>query len=255
MAVRVGSRGARRPSVGQPRSMRHIGPHVVSVMGEVDVATAPALEQTLLGVADAHADDVIVDLTGCSFLDSQGLSALIEARGRLKRSNRRLALVLSDPRVLKIFEITRFNEPFEIHASLGVAVERHGDRTPGWRERESETQARSRKDNESTARAGASAPADGRMSAFRCECGDEACTCVIRLTVAEYESVRGYATHFAIARDHENPELEQLIEEHERFAVVESVSGESAKHARRSYPRQWQAQAGVHVLPRRSDRK
>ena len=106
-----------------------------------------------------------------------------------------------------------------------------------WRERESETQARSREDNESTARAGASASAYGWMSTFRCECGDEACTCPIRLTLEEYEAVRAYATRFAIARNHENPEIEQLIEEHERFAVVEVVSGEAVKLARRSDPR------------------
>ena len=107
-----------------------------------------------------------------------------------------------------------------------------------WRERESETQARCRDDNETTARACASSPSAEVMSSFRCECGDQGCTCTIRLTAAEYESVRAYATHFAIARDHENPESEHLIEEHERFAVVETVSGEAAKLARRSYARQ-----------------
>jgi hypothetical protein len=108
-----------------------------------------------------------------------------------------------------------------------------------WRERESETQARSREDNESTARVGANPPTLGGMSSFRCECGDEHCTCAIRMTSTEYESVRAYATHFAIARNHENPESEQLVEEHERFAVVEMVSGDAAKLARRSDPRQW----------------
>ena len=108
-----------------------------------------------------------------------------------------------------------------------------------WRERECETQARSRDDNESRARARASTACAGGTSSFRCECGDRGCTCTIRLTLAEYESVRAYATHFAIARNHENPESEQLIEEHERFAVVEAVSGEAAKFARSSDPRQW----------------
>ena len=79
------------------------------------------------------------------------------------------------------------------------------------------------------------------MSSFRCECGDRGCTRTLRLNLAEYESVRPYATHFAIARNHENPEREQLIEEHERFAVVEAVSGEAAKFARSSYSRQWRA--------------
>ena len=110
---------------------------------------------------------------------------------------------------------------------------------PSWQERESDTRARSRADNESTARARGSQAAGGGMSSFRCECGDEACTCAIRLTAVEYESVRAYATHFAIAGNHENPESEQLVEEHERFAVVETVYGEAAKLARRSYPRQW----------------
>ena len=109
-----------------------------------------------------------------------------------------------------------------------------------WREQESEIQARSRQHNESTARAPASTTTDsGGMSSFRCECGDRACKCAIRLTAAEYESVRAYPTHFVVARNHENPESEQLISEQERFAVVETVSGEAAKIARRSNPRDW----------------
>jgi stearoyl-CoA desaturase (delta-9 desaturase) len=112
-----------------------------------------------------------------------------------------------------------------------------------WRDRESETQARSREENESRARPrGGPTIADGGVSPFRCECGDEACTGAIRLTAAEYESVRAYATRFAIARNHENPESEQLVEEHERFAVVETVSAEATKLARRSNPRQWRGQ-------------
>jgi hypothetical protein len=90
------------------------------------------------------------------------------------------------------------------------------------------------------------------MSSFRCECGDQGCTRAIRLTLAEYESVRAYATRFAIARNHENPESEQLVEEHERFAVVETVSGEAAKLARRSYPRQWRRQKSL-IAPARSE--
>ena len=71
------------------------GSAVVSVMGDVDVATAPALEHTLRGAADDQTHEVIVDLTGCTFLDSQGLGALVATKRRLERSNRRLALVLS----------------------------------------------------------------------------------------------------------------------------------------------------------------
>ena len=96
---------------------------VVSVNGDVDIATAPALAQTLLAVTEDRAGEVIVDLTGCSFLDSRGLTALIAARARLEHSNRELALVLSNASVLKIFQITGFDKLFAIYPSLGAAVD------------------------------------------------------------------------------------------------------------------------------------
>ena len=102
-------------------------------------------------------------------------------------------------------------------------------------DRESKAHARSREHNESKARASSSG---ARMTSFRCECGDEACTCAILLTPAEYEHVRGYATHFAITRNHENPESEQLIEEHARFDVMAPIDHDAVQLARRSDPRQ-----------------
>ena len=67
---------------------------------------------------------VIVDLTECSFFDSAGLAALLATRERLERANRSLALVLANPTVLKVFQITGFDERFEIYPSLGVAADR-----------------------------------------------------------------------------------------------------------------------------------
>jgi hypothetical protein len=106
-----------------------------------------------------------------------------------------------------------------------------------WRQHESEKQVRARDANESTAQALAATPAGQSVHLFVCECGDRACTRGIDLTLAEYESVRAYATHFAIAPDHENPESERVIAESERFAVIETVSPEATKLARRSDPR------------------
>jgi len=103
-----------------------------------------------------------------------------------------------------------------------------------WRERESQKQLRCREQNESTARA----PADGSEGSFRCECGDGRCSRAIKLTPTEYTVVRAYATHFAVARNHENPESEQVIQENDRFATVETVTGDATKLARRSDPGQ-----------------
>ena len=100
---------------------------VVSIMGEVDLATALALEQTLFGAVEDGKGEVIVDLTGCSFLDSRGVTALIATRARLERSNRRLVLVLSNPSVLRIFQITRCDRLFDIYPSVAWADVAHRD--------------------------------------------------------------------------------------------------------------------------------
>lgn len=91
------------------------GAPVVSIMGEVDRATAPAFEQTLLDVAEEGTGEVIVDLTACSFFDSSGLRAL---------SSIRPAIVLSNPNVLRIFQLTKFDKVFDIYPTLDAAVNR-----------------------------------------------------------------------------------------------------------------------------------
>jgi anti-sigma B factor antagonist len=96
------------------------GTPVVSVMGDVDVQTAPALAQTLLDVTNEGAPEVVIDLTGCSFLDSRGLEALTATRERLARSDQSLALVLANPGLMRIFEITQVEEWFDIYPSLSA---------------------------------------------------------------------------------------------------------------------------------------
>lgn len=104
-----------------------------------------------------------------------------------------------------------------------------------WRTCECAKRAHCREQNESAAQASVAGPGE---SSFRCECGDAACSRAITLTRSEYERVRGLGTRFAVARDHENPENEVVIEENGRFAIVETVVGEATKLARISDPRQ-----------------
>ena len=72
---------------------------------------------------------------------------------------------------------------------------------------------------------------------FRCECGDGGCGYPIDLTRAEYELVRSHPTRFIVARNHENPESDRVVAEHERYTVVEKIVGLSARQAQRSDPR------------------
>jgi hypothetical protein len=62
----------------------------------------------------------------------------------------------------------------------------------------------------------------------------------IELSRAEYESVRAHANRFIIALNHENPETEAVVEQTERFAVVETYAGAASQIARDTDPRSQQ---------------
>jgi hypothetical protein len=72
---------------------------------------------------------------------------------------------------------------------------------------------------------------------YVCECGDRSCRDPITLTRDEYELVRSEPTRFAIATNHENPELDRVIIEHDRYTVVEKWFGEAARIAQETNPR------------------
>ncbi len=104
------------------------------------------------------------------------------------------------------------------------------------RKYEATEQARRRDTNESIAQSiqwTRRCPAD----AFFCECADPRCDRTISLTMEEYESVRNSPNHFLIVLNHENPEVETVILETARFAIVETLTGEASKVALRTDPR------------------
>ena len=98
------------------------GVPVISVTGELDLATAPALEDSLNAVPEDAAGAVIVDLERCSFIDLRGLRVLLAARERLQRSSRPLALVVRNPNLLRVFSVTRVSALFLIYPSLAAAA-------------------------------------------------------------------------------------------------------------------------------------
>jgi anti-sigma B factor antagonist len=98
------------------------GTSVVTVSGEVDVATAPAVRDCLNQVIDRDRGLVVADLSGVTFIDSTGLGVLIGAHRRCADSGRPLRVVVVEPRIRKVFEITGLTELFPIHPSLDLAL-------------------------------------------------------------------------------------------------------------------------------------
>jgi hypothetical protein len=76
----------------------------------------------------------------------------------------------------------------------------------------------------------------GEAIPLLCECGNGGCDERLELTRAEYERLRRYPTRFAVLPGHQIPGVERVIEEHERFFVVEKL-GEAAAVASGLDPR------------------
>ena len=103
------------------------GVYVISLAGEVDLYTAPEFKQQLLEVIAQGANEVIVDLSSTTFIDSTTLGVLVGGVKRLRPNEGRLSLVCSDRNITKIFEITGLDRVFDIYADREAAVASLGD--------------------------------------------------------------------------------------------------------------------------------
>lgn len=56
---------------------------------------------------------------------------------------------------------------------------------------------------------------------FLCECSDVACTDALALELNEYDAVRARPRHFVIVPGHEITAVARVVEERDRFTVVE----------------------------------
>ena len=63
---------------------------------------------------------------------------------------------------------------------------------------------------------------------FLCECADLSCIQPLQLSVGEYEAIRSSPVRFVVAPDHKNPALERIVQENDRFSVVEKIGEEAA---------------------------
>jgi anti-anti-sigma factor len=85
---------------------------VVAVAGELDLASAPALEdelEKLIG-AGTTAGTVVIDLRQLEFIDSTGLSVLVKAHQRAQDSERRFGLVKGGSQVQRLLALTGLSD-------------------------------------------------------------------------------------------------------------------------------------------------
>lgn len=95
---------------------------VLQVSGEVDACTAPMLREQIRDLAAKGAVHLIADLGQVGFLDSTGLGALVGGLKRLREAGGSLTLVITAPRILRLFQITGLTKVLAIHPTVAEAI-------------------------------------------------------------------------------------------------------------------------------------
>ncbi|MBL8929905.1 MAG: STAS domain-containing protein [Kineosporiaceae bacterium] len=98
------------------------GRSIVSVVGEIDVYTAPALRERINDLVAAGHYRLVVDLSKVDFMDSTGLGVLVGGLNRVRTQDGSLHLVCTQEKILKVFRITGLTKVFPIHATVDEAL-------------------------------------------------------------------------------------------------------------------------------------
>ena len=104
-------------SVGWETSERDDGIHV-ELTGELDISSASGVESRLIEVEQREPDRVILDLRRVNFIDSTGLSMIINADGRAKKAGRRLTIVSGDGVPRRILRTVGLEDKLEVLTDL-----------------------------------------------------------------------------------------------------------------------------------------
>jgi anti-sigma B factor antagonist len=103
---------------------------VLQVSGEIDLYTAPVLRERIQDLAAKGTVHIIADLSRVDFLDSTGLGVLVGGLRRLREAGGSLTLVISAPRIRRVFEITGLTKVFPPQPSVPAAI----TADPHWRQ-------------------------------------------------------------------------------------------------------------------------
>jgi anti-anti-sigma factor len=95
---------------------------VVAVGGELDMHTVVPLRVKLDDVLELGGRNVLVDLSGVSFLEFTTLALLVDTARELRSTGGQLVLVADDRRVIRAIQLTGLDRVLNVQSSLPEGV-------------------------------------------------------------------------------------------------------------------------------------
>lgn len=104
------------------KASREEGHPRLALFGELDIASAPRVDESLAELESEGPDCIVIDLRGLTFLDSTGLRSLLGADARARSDGRRLAMIQGPDVVRRVFSITGLDGRLDIVADEAALV-------------------------------------------------------------------------------------------------------------------------------------
>jgi anti-sigma B factor antagonist len=98
------------------------GATVLAVRGEADLHSAPRLRDAIATAIDDGAQELVLDLSETTFVDSMTLGVLLGTMKRLRARGGYLRLVVPKAEIRRIFEITQLDRVLSLYDTREEAV-------------------------------------------------------------------------------------------------------------------------------------
>jgi len=85
---------------------------ILELKGELDIFSSPTFKEKLYGIIENSQNDIILDLSEISYIDSTGLGVFVGALKKAKQKNLNIKLRNLKPNVKKVFSITGLDKVF-----------------------------------------------------------------------------------------------------------------------------------------------
>jgi anti-sigma B factor antagonist len=92
--------------------------YIVELTGELDISSASSVESRLMELEKREPARLILDLTRVSFIDSTGLSMIINADGRARKRGSRLTIVSGEGVPRRILRTVGLEDRLDVVSEL-----------------------------------------------------------------------------------------------------------------------------------------
>jgi anti-sigma B factor antagonist len=98
------------------------GAHLITAVGELDLAAAPRLATVLAMAVEGPERTVVLDLLPVTFIDSTALGAIMHASSNCEAADKRMMVVVAEGPVRRLLEITNLTGRFRLYPDLEAAL-------------------------------------------------------------------------------------------------------------------------------------